>query len=71
MTQARAGNISAGELERYIAGVHFPADKHAIMDYAQHKGAPPKIIEFINNAPNKTYDGIADLSAGMTLGRHQ
>lgn len=71
MTQARAGNISAAELEKYITGVHFPADKDTIIGHAQHKGAPPKIVVFINHAPKRTYEGIADLSVGMTLGRHQ
>lgn len=71
MTQDQSSHVSAAELEKYIAGVHFPADKDAIIGHAQQKGAPPKIVDFINTAPKRTYEDIADLSVGVTLGRHQ
>lgn len=71
MAQEGAGNISAAELETYIAGIHFPADKDTIIGHVTQKGAPPEVVDFFDSAPNKTYESVADLSVGMTVNRHQ
>lgn len=68
MTRPRDDAISNAELERYVGGVDFPANKTAIVGQAQREGAPPEVLDYIRNAPNRTYQNITDLSAGATLG---
>lgn len=69
MAQERVDNVSAAELEAYLAGVKFPADKDDIVGHMTHEGAPSKILDLINRAPNKTYESIPDLAVGMSLRR--
>lgn len=70
MAQAGSGHVSAAELEMYIAGIQFPADKDAIIGHITHEGAPSNIIDLISGVPNKTYESVADLAVGTTLNRH-
>ncbi|MEX1033636.1 MAG: DUF2795 domain-containing protein [Cellvibrionaceae bacterium] len=70
MAQQQAGNISAAELEKFIAGVKFPADKLDIIDHAKDQGAPPKILDLMNQVPDKKYESVADLSVGMSEVKH-
>lgn len=70
MAQQRAGNISAGELDKFIGDVTFPADKDDLINHVQGKGAPKKILDLMKKVPPRRYESIADLSLGMSQSRH-
>lgn len=68
MVQARGADVNTAELERYMAGLDFPANKVNIVAHAEREGAPPEVIDFVRNAPNRTYENLVDLTAGGTRG---
>lgn len=70
VTQEQVGSISAGELNKFIAGAHFPADKNDLVNYAKGKGAPETILALVNSIPPRHYESVTDLVLGIRDSRH-
>jgi len=47
----RAGHVSPAIVEKYLSGMHYPAEKQKLIDNAQNKGAPRDVIDLINKLP--------------------
>jgi hypothetical protein len=41
------------EIERYLTGLKFPADKQALINCAQSNGASPEVLEMIERFPDE------------------
>jgi hypothetical protein len=52
-------------VEKYLAGMHFPAEKKKLVDNAQNKGAPSDVINLIKKLPEKTYVSPIDITKEM------
>lgn len=48
--------VSAAELQMYLKGIHYPADKQKLVDTATGNNAPENVMSFINRMPEKTYN---------------
>jgi len=49
-------NVSAAQFAMYMKGIDFPADKQAIINTARSNGAPQKVIDLMNQLPEKQYN---------------
>jgi hypothetical protein len=47
--------VSASELQLYLKGIRYPADKQKLMEIARGNGAPENVVSVINRLPEKTY----------------
>jgi hypothetical protein len=57
-----SGHVSPAIVEKYLAGMHFPAEKKKLLDSAQNKNAPEDVINLINKLPEKTYTSPIDIT---------
>lgn len=58
----RAGHVSPAIVEKYLSGMHYPAEKQKLIDCARNKNAPNDVIDLINKLPEKTYTSPIDIT---------
>jgi len=58
----KSGHVSPAIVEKYLAGMHYPAEKKNLVDKAQDKGAPNDVMNLLNKLPNKTYKSPIDIT---------
>lgn len=61
------GKITPIDLQRYLGGVSYPANKEELARQAKEKGAGPDILGLINKLPDREYKSPADIS--YTVGK--
>ncbi len=44
------GNLDLGQLQQYLQGVNFPAQKEEVASNAEGNGAPQNMVDSIRNA---------------------
>jgi hypothetical protein len=49
-------------VEKYLAGIHYPAEKAGLISNAQNKAAPIDVMDLINKLPDKTYTSPIDIT---------
>jgi hypothetical protein len=49
-------------VEKYLAGMHYPAGKNKLVDNAQNNDAPEDVMNLINKLPSKTYNSPIDIT---------
>ena len=54
--------MSPAIVERYLAGIHFPAEKEKLVDRATDKDAPDDVMDLLNKLPSKTYRSPIDIT---------
>lgn len=54
--------MSPAIVEKYLAGIHYPADKNRLVDNAQNKDAPEDVMNLIKKLPDKTYKSPIDIT---------
>jgi len=59
---AKPGHVSPAIVERYLAGIHFPAQKQQLVDRATSKDAPNDVMEMLHKLPDKTYNSPIDIT---------
>jgi hypothetical protein len=50
------------ELQKYLGGVDYPADKQTLVDTARSKGAPDDIVQTLQNLPSDRFNSPNDVS---------
>jgi hypothetical protein len=58
----KSGRISPAIVEKYLAGMHFPAGTEKLARHAKSKGAPAKVIILIDKLPDKIYMSPIDIT---------
>jgi hypothetical protein len=58
----KTGRVSPALVEKYLAGIHFPAEKKNLIDKATDKCAPDDVINMLNKLPGKTYKSPIDIT---------
>jgi hypothetical protein len=61
----RSGHISPAIVEKYLVGMHYPAEKKKLLDNAQNKDAPNDVLTLIKKLPDKTYVSPIDITKEM------
>ena len=47
--------VSAAELQMYLKGINYPADKQKLVQTARSNGATQQVMEFIDRLPSQQY----------------
>jgi hypothetical protein len=55
------------DVQKYLSGISFPADKQTLIQYAKNRGAPQNLISALNGIPNRSYDSIEDVSDELIM----
>ncbi len=50
------GNLDVGQLQQYLQGVNFPAQKEEVASNAESNGAPQNIVDGIRNAAQNQFN---------------
>ncbi|CAA9492028.1 MAG: hypothetical protein AVDCRST_MAG05-1936 [uncultured Rubrobacteraceae bacterium] len=50
------GNLDIGQLQQYLQGVNFPAQKEEVASNAEGNGAPQNIVDGIRNAAQDQFN---------------
>lgn len=53
---------SAAELEKYLNGVVYPANKDNLLDTARANRAPEEVIDMIENLPENNFNSPIDIA---------
>jgi hypothetical protein len=51
------GNLDLGQLQQFLGGVDFPAQKEEVASDAEGNGAPQGLVEQIRNAAPERFNG--------------
>jgi hypothetical protein len=54
--------VSPAIVEKYLAGMHYPAERKKLINNAQNKEAPDNVMELLNKLPEKTYTSPIDIT---------
>lgn len=54
--------MSPAIVEKYLAGIHFPAEKKSLVDRAADLEAPGEVMDLLNKLPTKTYKSPIDIT---------
>jgi hypothetical protein len=58
----KSGHVSPAIVEKFLAGVHYPAERMKLVNNAQNKGAPDNVMDLLNKLPDKTYTSPIDIT---------
>jgi hypothetical protein len=50
-------DVNPIELQKYLKGVDYPADRDELVQAAEGNGAPPEIVDALRNAGKDSFDG--------------
>ena len=54
-------NVSAAEIQMYLKGINYPADKQKLMQTARSNGATQPVMDFITRLPEMQYSSPVDV----------
>ena len=55
----------AAQLDKFIMGTNFPANKHDLRKTARENRAPDMIIDLINNLPDRRFNSETDVNRAI------
>lgn len=58
-------SVSPNQLDKFIMGTNFPANKSALRKTAREKRAPDMIIDLINNLPDRRFNSEKDVNRAI------
>lgn len=58
----KSGRVSPAIVEKYLAGMHYPAEKQNLVNNAENNEAPEDVMNVINKLPEKTYNSPIDIT---------
>jgi hypothetical protein len=50
-------DVNPIELQKYLKGVDYPADRDELVQAAEQNGAPQEIVDALRNAGKDSFDG--------------
>ena len=56
MDLGNLGNLDMGQLQQYLQGVEFPAQKEEVASNAESNGAPQDVVDQIRNAATERFN---------------
>jgi hypothetical protein len=58
----KSGRVSPAIVEKYLRGIHYPAEKENLLSTAKNKDAPEEVIAILNKMPAMTYRSPIDVT---------
>lgn len=53
------------QVQKYLGGIDYPANRQAICDAARDAGAPQDVLDALGALPDRDYDGPTGVSAAI------
>jgi hypothetical protein len=53
------------EVQKYLAGMNYPATKDELIDHAKKQGASKDVIDALSSLPDGEYDGPNKVSSAV------
>lgn len=53
--------VSAAQIQVYLKGIDYPADREKVINHARSQGAPDKVMQFLERLPERTYNYPTDV----------
>lgn len=63
--QAGHGDVSASEVEKYVAGVDFPTDRDGLIQHVRDQNAPNEVLDLMDRFPDQEYATVADVAKAV------
>ena len=60
---------SMGNIQQYLQGINFPAQKEEVASGAEGNGAPQGVVEQIRNAATERFNGPQDVMQAIGGGQ--
>lgn len=54
------------QMQKYLKGVDYPADKQSLVNRAKDNGADQKVMEALQGLPNQQYNRPTDVTRAMS-----
>ncbi len=61
-------NMSSEEIDRYLRGANYPADKFELVNYAKIQRAPEDLMRKLERLPNQTFNSPEDVRKNIGEG---
>jgi hypothetical protein len=58
----KADHVSPTIVEKYLAGIHYSAEKKNLVSNAEKKDATKDVMDLLNKFPDKTYISPIDIA---------
>lgn len=58
-------HVNPVQVERFLKGLDYPANKKQVVDYAKKNGADRRVIETLERMEDQTFDMPADISQAI------
>lgn len=55
------GGISPANIQKFLAGVSYPASRDDLIEHARGNRAPPDVMELIEGLPDQEFGGPQDV----------
>lgn len=65
------GGHSPANVQKYLAGIHYPASKQELIDCAKGNKAPPEVMDEIENLPDEQFHGPQEVMKAYGEGNKQ
>lgn len=62
---ARPDRASAAEIQKYLAGMNYPASKKQLAEHAEQQGAPLGVRTVLDALPDDEYSDAAAVSRAV------
>ncbi len=69
MDLGNLGNLDLGQLQQFLQGVDFPAQKEEVASNAESNGAPQNVVEQIRNSATERFNGPEEVLQEVQGGR--
>ena len=53
------------QVQKYLSGMDYPADKDEIIDHAKDQGADNDVVQILQQLPEQEYKTAADVSKAI------
>jgi hypothetical protein len=57
--------VNPVEIEKYLKGVNYPANKQDLIKHAQQQGAPKEVLETLKQVREETYNKPTDVARAV------
>ncbi|SEL04530.1 DUF2795 domain-containing protein [Nitrosovibrio tenuis] len=53
------------QVQKFLSGMHYPANKDEIVDHAKSRGADDNIMKTLQHLPDESFETPADVSKAI------
>jgi hypothetical protein len=61
-----ADKVSPIEIQKALGGMEYPADKDALVQHAESKGASEKVLGALRALPDRSFDGPTGVNEAVS-----